>query len=129
VTAAEPSGLLLDTTALAALASSRSMSSIIAAAPHFEQTLYAPVTCLDAADRIRPGIARHIGRIPIVEPLDLTYAEVLELRERAPDAALDVAHVITLARPTAERPGGLAVATVLPGLYSGFDLRIRTVGE
>lgn len=122
-------GMLLDTTALAALGSSWTMSSIIATAHLFEQPLYAPVTCLDAADRIRPGVARHVGLLPGVEPLDLTYSELLDLRERAPDASLDVAHVITLARPTPIHPKGLAVATVLPGRYSGFGVRIHPVGD
>jgi hypothetical protein len=122
-------GYLLDTSALAAIASSRRMSTLVTAAPHFDWPLYAPVTCLDAADRIHPGIARHVGLISAIEPLDLTYAELLDLRERAPKAGLDVAHVISLARPSPIWPGGLTVATVLPGLYHGFQLRIFPVGE
>ncbi|HEV2778431.1 MAG TPA: hypothetical protein VGX25_03430 [Actinophytocola sp.] len=129
MTTSTPGGLLLDTTALAALASSRSMSAIIASAPNLRQKLYAPVTCLDAADRICPGIAKHIGRLPAIEPLELTYADVLDLRQRAPQVSLDVAHVIALARPTPTTPGGLAVATVLPELYAGYDLRINPIGE
>jgi hypothetical protein len=129
VTTAHPGGLLLDTTALAALASSRSVSAIVASAPTLKQKLYAPVTCLDAADRICPGIAKHIGRLPAIEPLELSFADVLDLRQRAPHIALDVAHVIALARPTPTMPGGLAVATVLPELYAGFDLQINPIGE
>jgi hypothetical protein len=126
---ANPSGLLLDTTALAALAASRSMSAIIASAPKLQHKLYAPVTCLDAADRICPGIARHVARLPAIEPLDLSYADLLHLRQCAPHAALDVAHVIALARPTPVTPGGLAVATVMPEQYAGFDLLINPIGE
>jgi hypothetical protein len=122
-------GYLLDTSALAALASSRRMSTLVAAAPHFDWPLYAPVTCLDAADRIHPGIARHAGRISAIEPLDLTYPELLDLRERVPKANLDVAHVISLALPGPAWPGGLTVATLLPALYQGFPLRIFPVGE
>jgi hypothetical protein len=105
------------------------VSAIVASAPNLEQKLYAPVTCLEAADRIRPGIARHIGRLPAIEPLDLTYADLLSLRQCAPEAALDVAHVIALARPTPIMPGGLAVATVMPELYAGFNLLINPIGE
>lgn len=126
---ATPGGLLLDTTALAALASSRTVSAIIASAPNLKHPLYAPVTCLDAADRICPGIAKHIGRLPAIEPLELTYADVLHLRQRAPQVALDVAHVIALAQRTPAMPTGLAVATVLPELYAGFDLQINPIGE
>jgi hypothetical protein len=129
VTIANPCGLLLDTTALAALASSRSTAAMIAAAPNLEHKLYAPVTCLDAADRIQPGIAKHVGRLPAIEPLDLTYADLLAMRRCAPQAALDVAHVIALARPNPIMPGGLAVATVIPELYAGFDLLINPIGE
>ena len=129
MTIGNPRGLLLDTTALAALASSRSTSAIIASAPNLEHKLYAPVTCLDAADRIQPGIARHVGRLSAIEPLDLTYADLLAMRRCAPQAALDVAHVIALARPTPIMPGGMAVATVIPELYAGFDILINPIGE
>jgi hypothetical protein len=129
VTTSHPGGLLLDTTALAALASSRSMSAIIASAPNLEAKLYAPVTCLDAADRICPGIAKQVAQLPAIEPLDLTYADLLHLRQYTPQASLDVAHVIALARPTPITPGGLAVATVMPELYAGFDILINPIGE
>lgn len=122
-------GYLLDTTALTALASSRRVSILITTAPHFHLPLYAPVTCVDAADRIRPGIARHVGRIPAVEPVDLTYSVVLDLRERTPQVALDVAHVVSLAHPSIDWSAGLIVATAQPGLYAGFDLPIYPVGD
>jgi hypothetical protein len=129
VSAADARGYLLDTTALAALGTSRRMSTLITAAPRLGLPLYAPVTCVDAADRIRPGIAAHIGRIPAVETLELTYDQVLQLRESTPTAELDVAHVIQLARPSAAWPKGLIVATVLPGRYSCHDLAIYAVGD
>ncbi len=91
--------------------------------------IFAPVTCVDAADRIRPGIARHIARIPAIEPVGLTYGAVLDLREQTPDLALDVAHVISLGRAREDRPAGLLVATVLPDLYREFKLRIYSLGE
>jgi hypothetical protein len=129
VNEALPGGLLLDTTALAALASSRSMSAIVASAPNLEHKLYAPVTCLEAADRICPGVAAHVGRLPAIETVDLTYADLLDIRQCAPQAALDVAHVIALARPTPMMPGGMAIATVMPELYAGFNLLINPLGE
>ncbi|HET9141942.1 hypothetical protein [Actinophytocola sp.] len=129
MTATHPGGLVLDTTALAALVSSRSVSAIVASAPNLKLPLYAPVTCLDAADRIRPGIVAHIGRLPAIEPLELTFTDLLRLRHRAPHVALDVAHVIALALPTPTMPGGLAVATVLPELYADYDLNINPIGE
>ena len=122
-------GYLLDTSALAALPKSHEMSLLVSAGPHFDWALYAPVTCVEAADRIRPGIARHIGRIPAVELLDLTYEDIVDMRERAPTAPVDVAHVITLAQPGASWPNGLIVTTVLPDLYNGFDLRLYPVGD
>src|SRR5262249_43305749 len=87
-------GYLLDPTALAALGSSRRVSMLLTAAPHFQLPIYAPVTCVDAADRIRPGIARHVGLLDVVEPVELTYSVVLHLRERTPQENLDMAHVI-----------------------------------
>lgn len=127
--AIDTGGLLLDTTALAALAASRSVSAIVASAPDLKLKLYAPVTCLEAADRMRPGIARHIGGLPAIETIDLTYADLIVLRQCAPKAALDVAHVIALARPSPIAPGGLAVATVMPELYAGFDLLVNPIGD
>lgn len=122
-------GYLLDTTALTALASNRRLSTLIATVPQFHLPLYAPVTCVDAADRIVPGIARHIGRIAAIEAVDLTYSAVLDLRERAPQLALDVAHVVSLARPCPDWSAGLIVATVQPDLYAGVDLPIYPLGD
>jgi hypothetical protein len=64
-----------------------------------------------------------------VELLDLTYEDVVDIRERAPKTQLDVAHVITLAQPTASWPAGLIVTTVLPDLYTGFGVRLYPVGD
>lgn len=129
MSAADPRGYLLDTTALAALGSSRRMSTLITAAPRLGLPIYAPVTCVDAADRIRPGIAAHVGRIPAVETLELTYDQVRDMRESMPTTALDVAHVVLLARPSPAWPKGLIVATLLPGRYAGHDLAIYAVGD
>ncbi len=129
MTTTEARGFLLDTTALTALAYSRRVSILIATAPHFHLPLYAPVTCVDAADRIRPGIARHIGRIPAVEPVDLTYSAVLDLRERTPQTALDVAHVVSLAHPSPDWSAGLIVATAQPDLYASFDLPTYPIAD
>jgi hypothetical protein len=125
----EARGYLLDTSALAALPKSHEMSLLVSAGPHFDWALYAPVTCVEAADRIRPGIARHIGRIPAIELMDLTYEDVVDIRDRSGSLPLDVAHVITLAQPNLNWPTGLIVATVLPDLYSGFDLHLYPVGD
>lgn len=87
MTETEARGYLLDTTALPALGSSRRVSMLIATAPHSHLPMYAPVSCVDAADRIRPDIARHVGRISAVEPIDLTYSSVLDLRAHPADGA------------------------------------------
>lgn|GEM_PF-4034746 len=122
-------GYLLDATALAALGTSRRVSVLLTTAPHFHLPIYAPVTCVDAADRIRPGIARHVGRIAAVEPIDLTYSAVLDLRERTPQTRLDIAHVIALARPRPDWSAGLIVATARPDQYTGHDLPLYPVGD
>ncbi|MDQ3053335.1 MAG: hypothetical protein M3R66_05765 [Actinomycetota bacterium] len=129
MTGTEARGYLLDTTALTALPSSRRVSIFVTTAPHFHLPLYAPVTCVDAADRMRPGIARHVGRVPAVEPVDLTYSAVLDLRERTPHMALDVAHVVSLARPSPDWSSGLIVATAQPDAYAHFDLPIYPVED
>jgi hypothetical protein len=112
-----------------ALPSSRQVSVLITTAPHFHLPLYAPVACVDAADRMRPGIARHVGRIPAVEPVDLTYSAALDLRERTPHMALDVAHVVSLAHPSPDWSAGLIVATTQPDVYADFDLPIYPLGD
>ena len=124
MTETEARGYLLDTTALTALGSSRRVSMLIATAPHSHLPLYAPVSCVDAADRIRPDIARHVGRISAMQPIDLTYSAVLDLRARTPQTALDVAHVISLAHPSPDWSAGLIVSTAKPDLYTGFDIPI-----
>lgn len=129
MTETDACGYLLDTTALTALASSRRVSILITTAPHFHLPLYTPVTCLDAADRSQPGVARHIGRIPAIEPVDLTYSAVLDLRERTPQTTLHVAHVVSLAHPSPDWPAGLIVATTQPDIYAGFDLPIYPIGD
>ncbi|MGH3873384.1 MAG: hypothetical protein ACRDSR_18055 [Pseudonocardiaceae bacterium] len=129
MTGTDARGYLLDTTALTVLASSWRVSTLITTAPHSRLPLYVPVTCVDAADRIRPGIARHIGRITAVELVDLTYSAVLDLRERTPQTALDVAHVVGLAHPSPDWSAGLIVATTQPHLYAGFDLPIYPVAD
>ena len=129
MTETEARGYLLDTTALTALTSSRQVSVLITTAPHLHLPLYAPVTCVDAADRMRPGIARHVGRVPAVEPVDLTYSAVLDLRERTPHMALDVAHVVSLAHPSPDWSAGLIVATTQPDVYADFDLPIYPLGD
>ena len=105
------------------------MSTLITTAPHFHWTLYAPVSCLDAADRIRPGLARHVGRLPGVEPIDLTYSGVLDLRERSPEAPLEVAQVISLARPGLEWATGLTVATAEPEWYTAYGVSTYSIGD
>jgi hypothetical protein len=95
----------------------------------FHLPLYTPVTCVDVADRIRPGTARHVGRIPAVELVNLTYSAVLDLRERTPRTALDIAPVVSLAHPSPDWSAGLVVATAQPDLYAGLDLPIYPVGD
>lgn len=102
---------------------------LLTTAPHFQLPIYAPVTCVDAADRIRPGIARHVGRIAAVEPVDLTYSAVLGLRERTPRTSLDIAHVIALAQPSPDWSAGLIVATTRPEQYTGHDLPLYSVSD
>jgi hypothetical protein len=129
VTASEARGYLLDTTALTGLVTSRRVSTLIVTAPHFQLPVYAPVACVDAADRIRPGLAQHVGRITAIEPVDLTYATVLDARERTPELPLPVAHVVSLARPSPDWAAGLIVATARPELYRGFDLPLYPVAD
>ena len=54
---------------------------------------------------------------------------MLDLRTCAPQHALDVAHVISLARPGPEWPTGLIVATTQPNLYHPFDLPIYPLAD
>jgi len=129
VTQARSGGYLLDTSALAALPFSRQVSTLIVAAPRMRLPIFAPVTCIDAADRIQPGIARHVARIPAIEPVDLTFGAVLDLRAHTPAIPLDVAHVISLGLPREDRPAGLLVATVRPDLYADFEVRVYSLGD
>ncbi|MGH3810886.1 MAG: hypothetical protein ACRDUV_00320 [Pseudonocardiaceae bacterium] len=53
---------------------------------------------------------------------------MLDLRERTPQMALDLAHVVSLAHPSTDWSAGLIVATAQPDLYASFDLPIYSVG-
>lgn len=127
MTSGHARGHLLDTSALAAIGANHRVSTLINLAPLEHLPLYAPVTCLEAADRIRQGIAHHAGQIPGVTTVDLTYAAVLELRERTPKLPLDVGHVVSLARPGPEWLAGLIVVTGQVDLYAAFDLPIYPI--
>jgi hypothetical protein len=118
---------LLDTSVLVGLKDSAAVSRIVTTAQHFHATLYVPVTCVDAADRIAPGIARHVSRLrPVIETIDLTYAAVLEGREVTPDLPLPVAQVLYLARMEWLR---LVVTTAEPGLYRDFGIEVFPVSN
>jgi hypothetical protein len=126
VTESKPRGHLLDTSALVGLKTRAEVSRIVATAPHFHVALYAPVACVDAADRIEPGIARHVGRLPAIETIDLTYDAVLQGREMTPDLPLPVAQVLYLARMDWSRP---VVTTAEPDLYRRFGIDVYPIGN
>jgi hypothetical protein len=119
-----PGGVILDTSALARLGDSRTVSFLVATAGTGLHRLYASVACVDAADRLRPGIARHAltGLAGLLDPVDLTVSAVLWAREHLPtEACGHRPHRIpgmARKRPRmAERPnGGHRTDRNLPGM-------------
>ncbi|MGH3933964.1 MAG: hypothetical protein ACRDS1_03095 [Pseudonocardiaceae bacterium] len=82
--------------------------------------IYTPAMCLAGAVAERPGLADHIGTLPVVEVIDLGYADAAAVGGLIA-AGVDwrTAHAINTAHPTLEWPTGRPVVTALPDPYDG----------
>lgn len=128
-----PGGVVLDTSALARLGINRTVSFLVVTAGTGLHRLYASVTCVDAADRLRLGIARHTltGLAGLLEPTELTVSAVLWAREHLPAELVDIAHTAYLAWPgnDPEWPNGRTVATTRAEIYKAWNLSVHQISD
>jgi hypothetical protein len=109
---------LLDDSALLALGRGYpALSGFIVDAAAGRAVLAVPALCLCAAEAQRPGIAEHIGALPLdIEPLDLPDTfPVGRLIGEGVDWR--IAHAVAAALPSVLHPEGRIVLSVQPGRY------------
>jgi hypothetical protein len=128
-----PRGIILDTSALARLGKSRTISFLVVTAGTGLRRLYTSVACVDAADRLRPGIAHHAltGLADLLTPVELTVSAVLWAREYLPAEPVDIAHTAYLAwrGNDPEWPNGRTVATTRAQTYQAWGLSVHPISD
>ena len=109
---------LLDDSALLALGRGYpALSGFIVDAAAGRAVLAVPALCLCAAEAARPGIAEHIGALPVdIEPLDLS-ATIPVGRLIGKGIGWQIAHAVAAALPSIAHPEGRVVLSVRPARY------------
>ncbi|MBP0456657.1 hypothetical protein [Streptomyces montanisoli] len=118
--------LVLDAPTLLALSGNRQVSALIHRA-HFETEtrLWAPVLSVLEADRVRPGLAEHLGRLEVVHTVDLDCPAALAVARLHHDGVpLGTAAAIHAARHLPEWGAAALVATVEPEGYEGHAVPV-----
>lgn len=115
---------LLDDSALLALGRGYpALSGFIVDAAAGRALLTVPALCLCAAAAQRPGIAEHIGALPVdIEALDLSATIPVG---RLISAGIDwqIAQAVAAALPSAVHPEGRVVLSVQPERYQATSIR------
>jgi hypothetical protein len=111
---------LLDDSALLALGKGYpALSGFIVDAAAGRAVLAVPALCLCAAEAQLPGIAEHVGMLPVdIEPLDLSTTMPVG---RLIGDGIDwrIAQAAAAARPSAVHPDGRVVLSVETARYEG----------
>ena len=115
---------LLDDSALLALGRGYpALSGFIVDAAAGRAVLAVPALCLCAAEARRPGIAEHVGMLPVdIEPLELSAAVPAG---QLIGAGVDwrIAHAVAASLPSAVYPDGRVVLSVETARYEGSGVR------
>jgi hypothetical protein len=114
---------LLDDSSLLALGKGYpALSGFIVDAAAGRAVLSVPALCLCAAESQRPGIAEHIGMLPIdIEPLELSA--VIPAGKLIGDGVdWRIAHAVAAAMPSAAHPDGRIVLSVDTARYQGTSI-------
>ncbi len=109
---------LLDDSALLALGRGYpALSGFIVDAAAGRAELAVPALCLCAAEAQRPGIAEHIGALPVgIEPLELS--STMSVGRLISDGIdWQIAQAVAAALPSAMHPEGRVVLSVQPDRY------------
>ncbi len=114
---------LLDDSSLLALGKGYpALSGFIVDAAAGRAVLAVPALCLCAAESQRPGIAEHVGMLPVdIEPLDLS-AVIPAGRLIGEGVDWRIAHAVAAARPSAAYPDGRVVLSVDATRYQGTGI-------
>jgi hypothetical protein len=114
--------VVFDHTALLALGKGTPMLSGFVDAAHRspDQHVFVPALCLVAATAERPALADHIGGLPGLEIVDLSFAAASAVgRLIANGADWRTAQAISTALPDPEWPDGRPVLAAVPKHYDG----------
>lgn len=115
--------LLDDSSVLALGKGYPALSGFIVDAAAGRAVLSVPALCLCAAEAQRPGIAEHLGMLPVeVEPLELSAA-IPAGRLIGDGVDWRIAQAVAAALPTAIHPHGRVVLSVDPARYKGTGVK------
>lgn len=82
---------------------------------------------MDGPDRMRKGLAEHVGALPAVEIVELDFAGASTVGALLRDGVeWRLGHAIHLSRPTVDWPDGRHVVTVDLDAYADMPL-VRTI--
>lgn len=111
---------LLDDSSLLALGKGYpALSGFIVDAAAGRAVLAVPALCLCAAESQRPGIAEHLGMLPVdIEPLELS-AVVPTGQLIGQGVDWRIAHAVAAAMPSAAHPDGRIVLSTDTSRYRG----------
>jgi hypothetical protein len=121
---------LLDDSALLALGKGYpALSGFIVDAAAGRALVAVPALCLCAAEARRPGIAEHVGMLPVdIEPLELSAA--IPAGQLIGDGVdWRIAHAVAASLPSAVHPGGRVVLSVETARYAGSGVRPVDPGD
>ena len=111
--------LLDDSSVLALGKGYPALSGFIVDAAAGRVALAVPALCLCAAEAQRPGIAAHVGMLPVdIEPLELSAA-IPAGRLIGDGVDWRIAQAVAAALPSAIHPDGRVVLSVDIGRYQG----------
>jgi len=114
--------LLDDSSVLALGKGYPALSGFIVDAAAGRAVLAVPALCLCAAEAQRPGVAEHVGMLPVdIEPLDLSA--VIGAGWLIGDGVdWRIAQAVTAALPSAVHPDGRVVVSVDTARYQGTGI-------
>ena len=115
---------LLDDSAVLALgAGYPALSGFVVDAAAGRAVLAVPALCLCAAEAQRPGVAEHVGMLPVdIEPLELS-AVIPAGNLIGSGTDWRIAHAVAAALPSAAHPGGRVVLSVDTARYRGTGIQ------
>jgi len=114
--------LLDDSSVLALGKGYPALSGFIVDAAAGRAVLAVPALCLCAAEAQRPGVAEHVGMLPVdIEPLDLS-AVIGAGRLIGDGVDWRIAQAVTAALPSAVHPDGRVVLSVDTARYQGTGI-------